>query len=705
MTSAFSIAELKAGLRQATHHLNLRHARPAQPFTSRLIRDRSRRARGRRVSFQPRHAKTDKAALSDSDVSSIVRMKRVSRAMLAVGLLLGIYLLALGIVGAIVWAAVFASRHQLPGAVVGVLGGLAAVTAAALLVGALQRSRTGEDPGIVLTPQAQPRLWSEVRALAETVGTRAPDEIRLLAEVNASVSERSRFLGLASGKRVLHLGAPLLIGLSSQHLRAVLAHELGHYSGRHTLLGGVTYRGREAITGILQRFGTQSLIGRIFGAYARLYFALTQAMSRRQELEADDFMVEAVGREAAVSSLSELPLLDAAWGHFVQEFVGPVHASGKRPTDFFDGLAQILEAPKLQQALASFRTDFEEPPKGRYDSHPPLGFRIQRLRSHPDDHVSADPAPAIALLNDSSSTLLELQEWMYRKARLDAEPWKELLVGHEPADVRARAEQLYRAATQAESRPDLTLGSMIGSVRGRQLSHWVRRVITDPTREQINEASRELVASAIEEALMTACGARFTLAWDEAPRLVDVSGRTIETRPLVEQAMESGDPALLGRWLEDLGLSLNYAPDFPEVDPRTEAMAGPPRVLDALAPVAGERMLFVVVLTHGVLLRRAGNGDYLAWWTGGRNPGPQLLRRVLNRSGEELLAEEGNIWMPWERIVSVSVGRGRTRRPTLTFNCLDGAALAVKYRMHTRDTGQTIQALQFFLADRLEMRH
>jgi Zn-dependent protease with chaperone function len=628
-------------------------------------------------------------------------MRRVSRAVLAVGLVLGIYLLAIGIVGAIVWGAVFAIRHQFPGAVAGQFIGLAFVTAVGLLVAVLQRSRGGEDPGIRLSPEAHPRLWLEVRALADAVGTRAPDEIRLLAEVNAAVSERSRMLGLVSGKRTMYLGAPLLLGLSRQHLLAILAHELGHYSGRHTALGGVTYRGREAITGIVQQFGERSPIGRIFGGYARLYFALTQAMSRQQELEADDFMVQVAGRDAAVSSLAELPLLDAAWDHFLEEFVGPVHASGKRPTDFFDGFAQILEAPKLQQALASFRTDFEEPPKSRYDSHPPLSFRIQRLRSKHEDSMGADLAPAIALLDDSAATLHELQEWMYRNARLDAEPWHELLRGHEPADVRARAELLYRTAIQAESRSDLTLGSLIGSVRGRQLSFWVRRVMDDPTPEQVTEASREMVASAVEEALMTACGARVTLAWDAAPRLVDVSGQTIDTRPLVEQAMESGDPGVLGSWLEDLGLSLDYAPDFPEVDVRTEAMAGPPHVLEAVTPVAGERKLFLVVLNHGVLLRRAGAGDHLAYWTGGQNPGRHLLRRVMNRSGEELLAEEGNIWMPWERILSVHVGRGRTRRPTLTFSCLDGAVHTVKYRMHTRDSGHTTQALQFFLEDRL----
>jgi hypothetical protein len=43
-------------------------------------------------------------------------------------------------------------------------------------------------PGVIITPEQAPRLWEEVRTLARAAGTRAPDEIRVVAEVNAAVS-------------------------------------------------------------------------------------------------------------------------------------------------------------------------------------------------------------------------------------------------------------------------------------------------------------------------------------------------------------------------------------------------------------------------------------------------------------------------------------------------------------------------------------
>jgi len=74
---------------------------------------------------------------------------------------------------------------------------------------------------------------------------------------------------------------------------------------------------------------------------------------------------------------------------------------------------------------------------------------------------------------------------------------------------------------------------------------------------------------------------------------------------------------------------------------------------------------------------------------------------VTERSATSLLEEEGNVWLPWEHIVSVTVGRGRTGRPKLTFTTTDGSTHAMKYRMHTRDSGEALPVLRFFLEERI----
>lgn len=102
-------------------------------------------------------------------------------------------------------------------------------------------------PCVVALIQLLIQLWHTVRTPAAEIGTRAPDEIRIVAEDNAAVTERTRLLRLVGGAHTLHVGAPPISALSVQQLRAVLAHEFGHYSGHHTRLAAVAYRGRVAV--------------------------------------------------------------------------------------------------------------------------------------------------------------------------------------------------------------------------------------------------------------------------------------------------------------------------------------------------------------------------------------------------------------------------------------------------------------------------
>ncbi|MFF6976659.1 M48 family metallopeptidase [Streptomyces sp. NPDC008343] len=109
---------------------------------------------------------------------------------------------------------------------------------------ALRTPKDEPPPGLLVTEQQEPALWAAVRTLAEETGTRAPDEIVLTPDVNAAVAEGATFLGLKPGRRRMYIGLPLMAGLSEPQLRAVLAHEFGHYTNHDTRLSAITLRGR-----------------------------------------------------------------------------------------------------------------------------------------------------------------------------------------------------------------------------------------------------------------------------------------------------------------------------------------------------------------------------------------------------------------------------------------------------------------------------
>ncbi len=317
-----------------------------------------------------------------------------------------------------------------------------------------RRSGGGTD-GYEVTRAAQPRLWTEIEEAARLAGTRAPDRVLLTGDVNASVSEQTRLLGLVRGRRSLSLGVPLLAGLTVPRLRAVLAHEFGHYGNHDTRLIGPTMRGRVSILHTIEQFRlgakdngrTFAIVGNLYVRYGRMYMRASQSVARRQELAADRRAALTVGRATTANALREVPLLDAAFEFYVDRYatIGWDAELLPAPGEFYGGFGRLLAEPGRAEELAALRAGLtptgadgggaeggadagsggsgtgagtaaggsgtdEDPRTGGgaghaepspYDSHPPMAERVRLIEALPEDGVVDDPGAPAAL------TLLE----------------------------------------------------------------------------------------------------------------------------------------------------------------------------------------------------------------------------------------------------------------------------------------------------------
>ncbi|WP_330264757.1 M48 family metallopeptidase [Streptomyces griseorubiginosus] len=347
------------------------------------------------------------------------------RAVRAFALLLGFFLIGVVLLSAMAVLDWLVLTRLVTARAAWVEGAVLTVTvllAAAILRGFfafLRAGRSGPVPhAVAVTPMEQPELWEQVRAAAEATGQRPPDELYLVAEVNAAVTEQSRLLGLRPGRRRMFLGLPLLAGLTVRQLRAVLAHEFGHYGNLDTRLGGLTMRGREALMHTVEAFqqGSTQLhqaIGALYVGYARMYLRTTQSVARHQELAADRMAARYAGREATAAALRTIPVLDGAYTHYLETYAAIGGSLGVLPPvgEVHGGFRRLLAA-RTGERLAALSAGHRPPRPHKYDSHPPMAERIALIDKLPADDRPDQPADetvGLSLLHDSDRVFAALE--------------------------------------------------------------------------------------------------------------------------------------------------------------------------------------------------------------------------------------------------------------------------------------------------------
>ncbi|MFH8880407.1 M48 family metallopeptidase [Streptomyces californicus] len=391
------------------------------------------------------------------------------RAARALVLLAGFYLLGLVLLAALA-AADWAAAVHTPGPFALKVFIVSAVLALPIVRGMFMlRTPPYEDvPGVRVDESREPRLWQSVRDIAQQVGTRAPDEILLTGDVNAAVCEDSRFLGLAGGTRRLRIGLPLMTGLSESGLRAVLAHEMGHYGNADTRLAAISERGRVHVLRTVAHFEeragakvskerarqekkaaaavakgrkakevdttgtgvTYRAMARLYTAYGRFYLRATLSGSRRAEFAADVAAARIAGRDATSSALREIPVIDAAHDFYLNCYATLGVDAGLLPPpgEFLGGFRHLLAA--RHDELDALRGDLPTEPVSPYDSHPPIAERVARIEALPDDGRASDPVrPSLSLLTSADRSFAAVEETVLTPAALGLRrlDWPELV--------------------------------------------------------------------------------------------------------------------------------------------------------------------------------------------------------------------------------------------------------------------------------------
>ncbi|MFG2940055.1 M48 family metalloprotease [Streptomyces sp. NPDC048282] len=483
------------------------------------------------------------------------------RALRALVLLCGFYLLSLVLLAALA-ALDAAAFGWAPAAVAGKIAIVSLLLAVPIVRGMVMlRTPRGEGPaGIVVTEADEPRLWALVRELASATGTAAPDTIVLTGDVNAAVREEPRLLGLRPGPRRLYLGVPLLTGLTEARLRAVLAHEYGHFTGGDTRLSALVVRGRAQIGRTVGHFHaradskeaaerarqeqaaakrtakgrkakeidtagagfTYRMMAAVYTAYAKLYMRATLSTARAQEYAADLAAARIAGRDATASALREIPVLAAAHGFYLESYATLGLPARRLPPrgEFFGGFGRMLTARAAE--LARLREKLPTEPASPYDSHPPIADRVARVEELPADGRGAeDGGPALALLADPARTLAALEDEVLTDEvrQFERAPgWEPLLDSSMAVGLATLDTPLHRAlAFHTQALP--TLPALLTVIDDGQLWQLAQRLPLSEeaaaTRaEEFRERVRPVLRDCLQSMVLAEFSARSLLHWE-----------------------------------------------------------------------------------------------------------------------------------------------------------------------------------------------
>ena len=348
-------------------------------------------------------------------------MSPTARASIALSLMAGFYLLAIGSGVGLIALAVFALSLQAAGAAK--LAFFAAVAGGTVLWSLRPRRDNFEPPGPALTNEAQPELFTVIEDVARATNQEMPVEVYAIPDVNAWVADRGGTLGVG-GRRVMGLGIPLMHLLTVDQLKAVLAHEFGHYGGGDTKIGRLVYHTRLGLGRTLAAVHGKS-IAVLFNAYGKLVMRVSSAVARHQEFAADAFAARATSAQDLADSLEKIDRRAMLFPLFLASNMQAVVEEGYW-APIGSGFSAFCAAPIFETVTVKpAGGEDDEAAVGAdtaYDSHPPTDLRVAAL--HALESAAADvPDQRIAGSLLRQSNQIEFELYKPRQSKVGTLTW------------------------------------------------------------------------------------------------------------------------------------------------------------------------------------------------------------------------------------------------------------------------------------------
>ena len=337
---------------------------------------------------------------------------------------------------------------------------------------------------IEITRGQQPKLFDFIDRLADEARAPRAHKVYLSARVNAAVFYDLSLLNLIiPSKKNLEIGLGLVNVVTLGELKAVLAHEFGHFAQRSMAVGRWVYLSqqiaghvvarRDALDRLLQQLSRLDLriawvgwllsiilwsIRSMMDVLFRGVLLAQRALSRQMEFQADLVAVSLTGSDALIHALHKLSAADDAWDKALA-FANTEAGAKRGITDLFavqtriiERMREILNQPMYGQvpplpaanceAHRVFKTELAQPPR-MWGTHPASADRERNAKQR---YIPApvDERSAWEVFQDARALKEQMSAHVYRDATVDPTPMDNTFANLEKLYGRAFLNRAYR---------------------------------------------------------------------------------------------------------------------------------------------------------------------------------------------------------------------------------------------------------------------
>lgn len=306
----------------------------------------------------------------------------------------------------------------------------------------------------------EPLLFLLIEDIALEVGTSFPKKVFLSYDVNAFVFYNSNFWSMfLPVHKNLQIGIGLINSVSKQELKAILAHEFGHFSQKSMRVGSFVYNVNQVIYNMLyknesldsmnEKWASINGFAAIFvniSAYIikgiqkilqDLYTYINinyMALSREMEFHADEIAANVAGSVALEESLLRLPYAHAMLNNVINYYEEKFKDNIKSANIYQDQLALILfyankNKYRLRDNLPIITLENINKYKksklnieDQWASHPTEEDRIASLQKISINKEEVDNSRAISILNDNASIAQKISDDIFSKIQYTKTP-------------------------------------------------------------------------------------------------------------------------------------------------------------------------------------------------------------------------------------------------------------------------------------------